>query len=230
MCRFITRFITVIFMGSLFLCVQAKAGNECAGNAVLKAHSGHYARKAFWEYLSKNKNWSVAVKKFINQDVSAINIDNEGGLSIWLHWWEALDSGCIRFRGNELWLSDDGPFIRVGQPFQENAIYTEKIFGKSCYQSDDNEKWCFTSDSIFVNSKRHSAELVLAAGFAAPGTPSYGIPLQMDEEDEKLWMFVPTTDGWKVFQDTFQDVADYKEVDPKKTIAWHELKRLSNGK
>jgi hypothetical protein len=227
----LSHLLTILIL-SLGFFSAAQARNECDSQDRLKSHAGHYAKKIFWENLPKLKSWAETMKRFNTYDSSAINIFTDGMLASIDGWHEAGAPNCVQFRNNELWVRNPydpktewlGPFIRVGSAdpaYSENRYYFDKIFGDGCYTSDKQERWCFQSGTVFIDSKRHDAELALDTS----EMPDYGTPVSIDKKDG-FWIFVPIAGGWNVFQDTFVSAEDHKDIDPKKSVPWRVLKGL----
>ncbi|MDD5058771.1 MAG: hypothetical protein PHQ60_12960 [Sideroxydans sp.] len=207
----------------------AHSSDECDSKDTLKSHAGHYSRKAFWENLPKLKNWPVTLEKFNSYDSSAINISANGGIASIDGWHEIGAVTCVHFQGKELWAKNPyvstnawiGPFIHVGMANTDDISYFDRIFGEGCYTSNKQERWCFQSGTIIIDSERHSAKLVLDTS----EMPTYGNSLSIDKKDGFL-VFVPSSDGWKIFQDTFVSADGHKDIDPANSLPWRVLKRL----
>lgn len=209
----------------------AHAGDECDSKDSLKIAAGHYSKKVFWENLPKLNNWPETLEKFNSYDSSAINIFADGGFASVDGWHESGGVTCVHFRGKELWAKNPygaahawiGPFIQVGTANADDIIYFDRIFGNSCYISNKQERWCFQSGTIIIDSERHSAKLVLDTS----EMPTYGSSVAIDNKEGFL-VFVPIDDGWKIFQDTFVSSDGHKDIDPANSLPWRVLKRLSS--
>ncbi len=211
--------------------ISSQVRAECESRDSLKLHAGHYARKAFWENLPKVKNWSEAMTKFNEYATSAIEISVNGEVLLIDGWHEAAENACVHFRNRELWAKKPydsssewvGSFIHVGAAKSDSAVYFERVFGDNCYVSNNNEHWCFKSNSILIDAKRRKANLVLDTS----EMPTYGTPVAIDAE-KGFWIFVPTNDGWKIFQDTYVTSEEHEEINPSKSVPWRILKNLAN--
>lgn len=218
--------LIILFVG-ISTASQVKA--ECVTRDNLKLRTGHYARKTFWDMLPNIKIWSEAMVKFNEYATSAIEISTNGDLQFIDGWHEGSEGACVRFQGNELWAKKPyesspewvGPFIHVGLAKSDSVIYFDRIFGDRCYISTAGERWCFKSGSILIDGKQYKAECFLDTS----EMPIYGTPVSI-EKMEGFWVFVPTDNGWKIFQDTFVTLDGHKEIDPKKSLPWRTLKRL----
>lgn len=220
--------VLLLLMVSLPACAQ----DECASPGFLKSHAGHYAKKAFWDNLPAVKNWQDALRKFNSSDSSAININNTGMATMIFGWHEGGTVACASIRESELWVKETanpnskwvGPFVRIGPivpPYAENQYYFDKLFGNDCYTSNKNERWCFHSGAISIDSKLHPAELVLDTN----EMPETGTPVTIDKDDVNTLIFIPISHGLKVFRYTLDPERGYSEIDPDKTPLWRILSR-----
>ena len=197
-------------------------------NADVVDRTGAYARKSFWENLPDNRIWSVALEKYNQYDATAVDLTPDGRAAITMGWHEADTAKEFEFRTDGLWIKGyssewTGPFVRIGNSGQDEVLYFNRIFGSNCFTSDKNERWCFQSGAIQIDSKIHKAELKLDLN----ETPDYGTPIFIDNEEHNLLMFVPINNGWKIFQDTVLG-DDRVEIDPNKMEPWRTLVQMPN--
>ena len=221
----------ILFVGLIsgFLLGCEKPTSEAVHSKIEQQNiSGAYARKIFWEHLPETKIWSKALKKFNPHEVSAVDMFTNKDAAIISGWHEGYPAKGFEFRADGLWIKQSpsewtGPFIRIGNSGQDKVLYFNQIFGSNCYTSDKNESWCFQSGAIQIDDKKHKAALILDLN----EMPDYGTPVNFGEKDELL-MFVPTNNGWKVFQDTDWSDENHVEIDPEKSTPWRTLQHLPN--
>lgn len=199
---------------------------ECQQLNILAKHTGHFTNQVLWNNIPKVRNWALTEDKDDNKIIS-IDIDKRVGINAYTNWHEgSIHPVCISMIQNKLWVVNEytnkweGPFIRVGNAFDENTIYFKRLFQNKCYKDELNQKWCFGNSEIIINKKKIKVELMLDT----VEVPLYGNALKLEDNTSMLWMFVPYKKGYKVFQDTWASDENRKEINPLTDKPWHILK------
>lgn len=196
---------------------------------------GLYAKELIWEQLPLTRHWFKVTKQHHGEfgDVFLDSKATGGNSNIGAtFWWHEGANPCIEFRRGALWagfrtdsgLLWDGPYIRVGTDIDKRVAYFNRLFGAHCYVDNDGIKWCFGDAHILVGDRRVSASLHLDSS----ESPTYGNVVKIEGED-KLWVFVPVKDGWKVFKDTWYGESRVVDIDPDSTPAWRSLSSIQSS-
>jgi hypothetical protein len=199
---------------------------ECQQQNVLAKYTGHYSNTKLWNDIPKERNWA-SINKQDNNEIISLDIDERVGINAYTNWHDGtIHPTCSSVVKNKLWVINEytnkweGPFLRVGKAFDENAIYFKRLFQNKCYKDELNQKWCFKNSEIKINNKKFKVELMLDI----VEIPLYGSAVSLEDNMSKLWMFVPYEKGYKVFQDTAITDENHKEVNPLTDKPWHILK------
>jgi len=188
----------------------------------LAKYGTHFARKDVWDRLPEARTLGEAYGDY---DVVAIDITQFGVIGE-LGWHEGPDV-CVQVRDDQMWarLLDSeskawkGPFISVDASQGVDAAYINRIFGGTCFDSKEDGHWCFKNGSIQVGANVLKAKVVMDTS----EMPSYGIPVQVEGDPEKFWVFVRARDGWRVFKDEYLTRPGHVDIDPERAPFWREL-------
>lgn len=190
---------------------------------------GSWIDKQLLNVWLSSRSWSDAMAAQ-KADISVLNIKSDS-VGFNLNWHEGYNSEsikdptCFKLRAGELWLSNDsgrtfsGPFVYLGNTGTAEEMLLKKGW-VGCYQSEQNEKWCFNEQGFQIDGVQQAAKM----HFDVMETPKYGTLFKVEKQAKAFLIFVPQPDGaFVIYQDDWASEEHYIPVAVGVDKPWRRL-------